>query len=109
MLEAVLLIMKSSGRITACGMISQYNLKEEEGVRNLFSIVEKKIRMQGFHVYDYYHLYPEYVEFVLSLVKEGKIEYVEDVAEGLESAPAALIGLFSGSNIGKQVVHLSSE
>ncbi|KAH6768253.1 Zinc-binding dehydrogenase family protein [Perilla frutescens var. frutescens] len=109
MLEAVLLNMKLNGRIVACGMISQYNLKEGEleGVRNLFSIVAKQICMQGFLVSSYLHLYPKFFDYVAPLITEGKITYVEDIADGLENAPAALVGLFSGRNVGKQVVRLA--
>jgi NADPH-dependent curcumin reductase CurA len=46
---------------------------------------------------------------VLPYIKQGKIVYVEDIAEGLENAPAALTGLFAGRNIGKQVVAVSRE
>ncbi|KAL7128009.1 hypothetical protein ABFS83_14G287500 [Erythranthe nasuta] len=104
MLEAVLLNMRVHGRIAVCGMISQYNLEQPEGVSNLFCLITKRIRMEGFLVFDYYHLYPKYLEMVMPLIKQGKISYVEDVAEGLESAPAALVGLFSGRNVGKSVV-----
>ncbi|KAL7085816.1 hypothetical protein ACP275_14G301300 [Erythranthe tilingii] len=104
MLEAVLLNMRVHGRIAVCGMISQYNLEQPEGVSNLFCLITKRIRMEGFLVFDYYHLYPKFLEMVLPLIKQGKISYVEDVAEGLESAPTALVGLFSGRNVGKQVV-----
>lgn len=109
MLDAVLLNMKVNGRIATCGMISQYNLKEGEGVRNLFAIVAKQIRMQGFLVFHYRHLYPKLYDLVVPLLRQGNIRYVEDVAEGLESAPAALIGLFSGRNVGKQLVRLVSD
>lgn len=111
MLEAVLLNMNMKGRIAACGMISDYNLKDKEaqGVKNLFSIVAKQIRMQGFLVFHYYSLYPKFLDFILPLIKQGKITYVEDVAEGLESAPAALVGLFSGHNVGKQLVRVVSQ
>ncbi|XP_073308958.1 2-alkenal reductase (NADP(+)-dependent)-like [Primulina huaijiensis] len=109
MLDAVLLNMKMKGRIAVCGMISQYNLEEQEGVKNLFCLVTKRIRMEGFIVLDYYHHYPKYLEMVLPLMKQGKITYVEDIAEGLENAPNALIGLFSGRNVGKQVVVVARE
>ncbi|KAL8491694.1 hypothetical protein ACS0TY_023337 [Phlomoides rotata] len=109
MLDAVLVNMKLNGRISTCGMISQYNLEEGEGVRNLFTIVAKQLRMQGFLVFHYYHLYPKFLEFVVPLIEQGKISYVEDIAEGLESAPVALIGLFSGRNIGKQLVRVAPE
>lgn len=109
MLDAVLPNMKPHGRIAACGMVSQYNLEEPEGVRNLFYIVNRAIRMEGFLVFNYFHLYSKFLDAVLPLIKEGKIAYVEDVDEGLESAPAALIGLFSGRNVGKQVVVVARE
>ncbi|KAL2248811.1 UNVERIFIED_CONTAM: 2-alkenal reductase (NADP(+)-dependent) [Sesamum indicum] len=109
MLDAVLLNMKTHGRIAVCGMISQYNLEQPEGVHNLFTLVTKRIRMEGFTVLDYYHLYQKFVDMVLPLIKEGKINYVEDIAEGLESAPSALVGLFYGRNVGKQVVLVSRE
>ncbi|XP_055800822.1 2-alkenal reductase (NADP(+)-dependent)-like [Solanum dulcamara] len=107
MLDAVLLNMKLHGRIAVCGMISQYNLKKTEGVHNLFNVIAKRIRMEGFLVFDYYHLYPKYLEIIIQQIKAKNIVYVEDIAEGLESAPNALVGLFSGSNVGKQIVMVS--
>ncbi|KAF8391753.1 hypothetical protein HHK36_021987 [Tetracentron sinense] len=104
MLDAVLLNMRLHGRIAVCGMISQYNLDQMEGVHNLISLISKRIRMKGFTVFDYYHLYPKFLDFVWQYIKEGKIVYMEDKAEGLESGPTALIGLYTGSNVGKQVV-----
>ncbi|XP_043712482.1 2-alkenal reductase (NADP(+)-dependent)-like [Telopea speciosissima] len=109
MLDAVLLNMKFGGRIAACGMISQYNLEKPEGVHNLFCLISKQIRMEGFLVYYYRHLYPKFLDFILPLIKEGKIAYVEDIVEGLENAPGALIGLFTGRNVGKQVVVVARE
>ncbi|RVW20320.1 2-alkenal reductase (NADP(+)-dependent) [Vitis vinifera] len=109
MLDAVLVNMRLHGRIAVCGMISQYNLEEPEGVRNLFTIVTKRIRMEGFLVFDYYHLYPKFLDLIMPYIREGKIVYVEDIAEGLESAPTALIGLYSGRNVGKQVVVVARE
>ncbi|KAJ6803922.1 2-alkenal reductase (NADP(+)-dependent)-like [Iris pallida] len=109
MLDAVLLNMRLHGRIAVCGMISQYNLEKPEGVHNLMYVVAKRIRMQGFIVFDHYHLYSQFLETTVSYIKEGKITYVEDVAEGLENAPSALIGLFSGRNKGKQLVVVARE
>ncbi|WOH07847.1 hypothetical protein DCAR_0727281 [Daucus carota subsp. sativus] len=109
MLDAVLLNMRPHGRIAVCGMISQYNLENPEGVHNLTQVIVKRLRVEGFLVFEYYHLYPKFLEMVLPYIKEGKINYLEDTAEGLESAPAALIGLYSGRNIGKQVVVVARE
>ena len=109
MLDAVLLNMRIQGRIALCGMISQYNNDKPEGVHNLMCLISKRIRMEGFLVPDYFHLYPKFLEMMIPRIKEGKIVYVEDKAEGLESAPAALVGLFSGRNVGKQVVEVATE
>ncbi|KAJ0034227.1 hypothetical protein Pint_26230 [Pistacia integerrima] len=109
MLDAVLLNMKLRGRIAMCGMISQYNLEQPEGVHNLMQVVGKRIRMEGFIASDHYDLYPKLLELVLPAIKQGKIVYVEDTVEGLEKAPAALVGLFTGQNVGKQVVVVARE
>ncbi|OAY71776.1 2-alkenal reductase (NADP(+)-dependent) [Ananas comosus] len=109
MLDAVLLNMRVHGRIAVCGLISQYNLTQQEGIHNLFCVVTKRIRMQGFIFADHKHLYPEFLEFAIQHIREGKIVYVEDVVEGIEKAPSALIGLFAGRNVGKQVVVVARE
>ncbi|CAJ2664858.1 unnamed protein product [Trifolium pratense] len=108
-LDAVLLNMRVHGRIPACGMISQYNLTQPEGVTNLAHLVYKRIRMEGFNSADFFPIYPKFLEFVLPHIREGKIVYVEDIAEGLENGPAALVGLFSGRNVGKQVLVVARE
>jgi len=108
-LDAVLPNMRLHGRIPVCGMVSQYNLTQPEGVTNLAHLIFKRIKMEGFLVTDFYHLYPKFLEFVLPLIKEGKVVYVEDIVEGLENAPAALVGLYTGRNVGKQVVVVADE
>lgn len=109
MLEAVLENMNIRGRIAACGMISQYNLEQGQGIRNLMYVISKRLRIEGFIIPDYWETYPQFVEKVRGYVKEGKIIYIEDIADGLENAPAAFVGLFEGKNIGKQVVRISDD
>ncbi|KAJ0726242.1 putative oxidoreductase [Helianthus annuus] len=109
MLDEVLRNMRLNGRIAVCGMISQYNLDQSEGTRNLFLLVARSIRMEGFLVFYHYHKYPKFLEMIMPLIHEGKITYIEDTVEGLENAPAALIGLFTGTNVGKQVVAITHE
>ena len=101
--------MRVHGRIPVCGMVSQYNLTQPEGVTNLVNLIFRRVRMQGFNVADFYHLYPKFLEFLLPKIKEGKVVYLEDIAEGLEKGPAALIGLYSGRNVGKQVLVVARE
>ncbi|KAJ3703536.1 hypothetical protein LUZ61_007241 [Rhynchospora tenuis] len=109
MLDAVLLNMRNYGRIATCGMVSQYNLEKPEGVHNLINILWKRLRMEGFVVLDHYSKYRKFEEMVVQHLKSGKITYVEDIAEGLESAPTALVGLFKGKNVGKQLVVIARE
>ena len=109
MLDKVLLNMRFHSRIAVAGMISQYNLDQPEGIRNLSSLVYKRIRIEGFTMYDYYHLFPYFLDLVLPYIREGKIAYVEDTAKGLENGPPALVGIFSGQNVGKQVVVVARE
>ncbi|XP_027906432.1 2-alkenal reductase (NADP(+)-dependent)-like [Vigna unguiculata] len=108
-LDAVLPNMRLHGRIPVCGMISQYNLTQSEGVTNLAHLIFKRIKMEGFIVTDFYHLYPKFLEFVVPLIREGKVVYVEDIVEGLENGPAAMVGLFTGRNVGKQVISVVCE
>ena len=109
MLDAVLLNMRIGGRISVCGMISQYNLEYPEGVHNLLQLIVKRISMEGFLVPNYDHLYLKFLELVLPYIEEGKVIYVKDIADGLEIGLAALVGLFPGHNVGKQVVVVARE
>ncbi|KAG2381060.1 hypothetical protein LR48_Vigan11g155500 [Vigna angularis] len=108
-LDAVLPNMRLHGRIPVCGMISQYNLAQPEGVTNLAYLIFQRVKMEGFLITDFFHSYPKFLDFVLPLIRDGKVVYVEDIVEGLENGPAALVGLFSGRNVGKQVVVVAHE
>ncbi|PAN27138.1 hypothetical protein PAHAL_5G061100 [Panicum hallii] len=109
MLDAVLLNMRIHGRIAVCGMVSQHGVTAPAGVHNLFSLVSKRIEMKGFIQSDYLHLFPQFVDDITKHYRDGKIAYVEDMSIGLESGPAAFVGLFSGKNVGKQVVCVSQD
>ncbi len=107
MLDAALAAMNPFGRIVACGMISQYNLEQPEGVKNLFHVVGKRLKMQGYIVSDHFDRLPAFIQEMSGWLAEGKIRYREDVADGIENAPAAFIGMLKGENFGKQVVKIA--
>ncbi|KAJ1265281.1 hypothetical protein BS78_08G066300 [Paspalum vaginatum] len=107
MLDAVLRNMRQYGRIAVCGQVSQYNLERPDGAPDLFLLVAKSLRMEGFLASDYAGGYRRFEEEMARYLREGKVVYVQDVAEGIEAAPAALVGLFAGRNVGKQVVALA--
>ncbi|KAG6700416.1 hypothetical protein I3843_08G107300 [Carya illinoinensis] len=109
MLDAALLNMRIHGRIAVCGVVSQQSFTKPQGIFNWFNLITKRIRMQGFLQHDYLHLYPRFLEDVITNYKQGKIVYIEDMNEGLDSAPAAFVGLFSGKNVGKQVIRVAHE
>lgn len=98
--------MRMKGRIALCGMISTY-YDPTVGVNNLVTAIFNRLRIEGFAVFDIYDRYDKFLEFVLPHIREGKVKYVEDIVEGLESGPSALVGLYSGRNIGKQVVKVA--
>lgn len=109
MLDAALVNMKVHGRIAVCGMVSQSAVSYPKGITNLYMLVTKRLTMKGFIQSDYLHLFPQFLETISNFYKQGKIVYIEDMNEGLENGPAAFIGLFSGKNVGKQVVHVADE
>jgi NADPH-dependent curcumin reductase CurA len=109
MLDAALLNMRINGRIAVCGAVSQQSLSKPQGIHNLYNLIIKSIKMQGFLQHNYLHLYPSFLEHVIGYYKQGKIVYIEDMNEGLESGPAAFAGLFFGENVGKQVIRVASE
>jgi NADPH-dependent curcumin reductase CurA len=106
-LDTVLRLMNLRGRITICGLISDYNAKEPYGVKMFRSILVNRLKVQGMIVFDWVQRYPEANQALLDLVVGGKLKYRESVVEGLENAPKGLIGLLKGENFGKQLVKLA--
>jgi len=109
-LEAALFALRPFGRVVACGAISRYNdERPEPGPRNLGLIVTKRIRMQGFIVFDHSDRYPAFFAEVGSWVREGKIVYRETIVDGFEQLPSAFAGLFRGDNTGKMLVRVGPD
>ncbi|KAM7266072.1 hypothetical protein ACFE04_019456 [Oxalis oulophora] len=82
-LDEVLLKMRVHERIALSGMISQYNLEQPEGIRNLMHLVYKRVELKGFASYDYFDRYTKYLNYILPLIKQGNITYLEDIAQVL--------------------------
>ncbi len=107
-LEAALRRMNTLGRIPVCGMISGYNTSGAP-VRNLSNIIYSRVMLRGFVATDFMHLYEAFRADMTGWLRDGKIKYQETIFEGIEKAPAALIGLFSGVNAGKMLVKLADQ
>jgi NADPH-dependent curcumin reductase CurA len=110
-LEAALGLINLRARVALCGMISTYNEgttpgQAPAGPRNLFEVIVKRARMEGFLVLDFWNRASEAVEALARWHGEGRLKYRTHVVEGLEQAPAALNMLFDGTNRGKLIVRL---
>jgi NADPH-dependent curcumin reductase CurA len=70
-------------------------------------ILQRSVKMQGFIVSNYRNRIPDFVGDMTGWLAQGKIKYREDMVEGLENAPQAFLGLFSGANFGKLVVRVN--
>jgi NADPH-dependent curcumin reductase CurA len=108
-LGACLPLMRNFGRIACCGAVSQYDgappAHGPRGVPGL--IVVKRLLVQGFIVLDYMDRRDQAIADLLGWVSSGRLKVVEDVIEGLENTPQALIGLLAGENRGKRMVRVS--
>jgi NADPH-dependent curcumin reductase len=105
--DTELRLMNPFSRITMCGLVSQYNATEAYALKNLRAILVNRIRMQGFIVSDRMELWPRAIGELAGWLKAGRLRYRESVAQGLQSAPAAFIGMLKGQNFGKQLVKLN--
>ncbi|HEX7055104.1 MAG TPA: NADP-dependent oxidoreductase [Burkholderiales bacterium] len=106
MLDTILTQMNLFSRIVVCGMISQYNVTEPYGVKNLRFVLTQRIRVQGMIVFDWKDRYGEALAALAGLLAQKKLKYRESVVQGLENAPRGLIELLQGKNFGKQLVKL---
>jgi len=103
--DSMLRVLNNHARISICGQSSQYNLtKPELGVRPYVYLLSKQIKAEGFIIYSWTDRYPEGIAQMSQWLKEGKLKYREQVVEGFENAPRALIGILQGENTGKMLV-----
>jgi NADPH-dependent curcumin reductase CurA len=110
-LNAALPRMNPLGRIAVCGMISAYNNfgAVSEPVTTLSNMIYNRVTMRGFVFYEFEPRRAEFLRDMKAWIKGGRIKYRTTVKEGIDTAPAALIGLFTGANTGKMVVQLAKE
>lgn len=111
-LDAVIPLLNPNARVPVCGIVSQYNAtKLPDGPDRMnwlmVQILRKKIKMQGFIIYDDFgHLYADFAKEMSGWIESGKVKYHEEIIDGLENAPAAFIGLLNGENFGKRVIRV---
>jgi NADPH-dependent curcumin reductase CurA len=106
--EAVLFAMKNHGRIACCGAVSQYDgAPPPHGPRGIPGlIVTKRLTLRGFVVMDFAAQNDKALSDLQGWVRDGSLKVQEDIIDGLENLPGALIGLLHGENRGKRMVRV---
>ena len=106
--DAVLPLINHGARIIICGQISVYCLdKLDVGPRPQPYLLVNSALMKGFIITDYAARFAEGIGAMARWLAEGKLKYAETIVEGFENTPAAFIGLFTGENLGKQLVKVA--
>ena len=110
--DAVFPLLNPFARVPVCGLVANYNMTElpagPDRTALLFrATLTKRLRIQGFLVYDFADQEKLFLGEMAPLVKSGAIKHREDVSDGLESAPETFIGMLTGGNFGKTLVKVS--
>jgi len=109
--EACLFNMKPHGRIVACGVVSAYDADPTKGMQTVRGVpawfISRRLSMRGFIVSDFYAEREQAIAELKNWVRSGQIKVRDDIVEGLQNFPTALIGLLAGENIGKRMVKVS--
>jgi len=111
LLDAVLPLMRLRGRVVCCGAVSQYDVEGAPTGSRLVPgmLVVSRLRMEGFIVSDFAEKWAEAEAQLAAWVADGKVKVLEEVLEGLDAAPGALIGLLAGANTGKRLVRIGPD
>ena len=107
-LEAAISSLRDHGRVAWCGAISQYNAATPPAApRNLFDVVGKSLRIEGFLVRNYRHLQSELEDLLVPQIQSGHIKLEETITVGFDNIVSAFIGMLRGENVGKAIVEVS--
>lgn len=108
-LEAALRHANVGARFPICGMISEYNATNESGIKGMQAMFAKRIAMTGFMVSDHVHKLAAYQKRTAAWLQAGEIYFHEDIIQGLEQLPSALISMMRGTAIGKRLVQIAPQ
>lgn len=108
LLDEVLGRINRRARIAICGRISEYLMLPEHYHRpkNMYHIALKDAKMEGFFIYDHAEQHPEYEKQMATWIRQGKVTPLEDIDEGIEAMPEALISLYKGTRGGTRMVRI---
>ncbi len=106
-LDTAMACLRMRARIVLCGAVAQYVATTPvSGPSNMFEIVTKRAKIEGFMFSDYVDQYPAAIEQLGDWLKQGRIVNADQIVDGIESTPAAFQQLFEGKNKGKMLVRL---
>ncbi|TGB02778.1 NADP-dependent oxidoreductase [Halobacillus salinus] len=105
--DAVYPRLNKFARIAQCGAIASYNVPNDQGPRMQMHLIKSSALVKGFTVGDYQDRFQEGFQHLSKWLQEGKLTYEETVKEGFDNIPDAFFGLFTGENLGKQLVKVN--
>lgn len=106
---AVLRLLNRGARIPLCGLVSEYNATQPVPRPSLLPLLVNRATIHGFLIGDHADRFAAALDEMTPLVRAGRLKYREDIAEGLDAAPSAFIGLLAGRNFGKALVRVSED
>lgn len=95
MLEAALANMNTYGRVAVCGVFSEYTAGRR-AVPDLMEVIYKRITIRGFFGWDFLTRFDQFVRIIGDWIRQGKIQAIEGISDGLENVPSAFTALFHG-------------
>lgn len=106
-LDAALMNMKRGGRVAVCGVMADYDNPDATGVRNMFQVLIRHLRIEGFLAAHFWDKRDTYYEHLRSLIRQGVLTHAAETTDGLDSAPEQLSKLFQGTNRAKLLVDVA--
>ena len=106
-LDAAILNMRKGGRIVVSGQIAEYNTQTPRGIRHTLPFITQRLKMEGLVVYDYAQKFTEARGQLAHWIRHGKLSFREEIVDGLENAPTAFRGLFTGDSFGRRLVRVA--
>jgi NADPH-dependent curcumin reductase len=106
---AVLRLLNVNARIPLCGLIADYNAAKLPSSPNLRPLLVKRVLIKGFIITDHGDRTAAFLKDCVAWFREGRLKYREDIVDGLEQAPTALLKLFEGRNFGKLIVRVADD
>ncbi len=104
--DSVIARLNQSARVALCGLVSQYNLREPYGMRNIAELLNQNVMLQGFRVGNYASCREAALAELKERLRKGEMAVHETITDGLANAPSAFAAMFSGAHLGKALVRI---